>query len=123
MALRPYLLLALLSLLVPTIPAQASGSYPPNPPRLGGAALAKLDARAYTLGKALFTDRLTLPSEPPPGCDPAANLEILRVIQARLPERVAAEVDLPALAARLDSEQVHALVYYVGIRFRIAPTS
>ncbi len=116
-------LLALARRVASTAPAHASGSYPPNPPRLGGAALAKIDARAYTLGKTLFTDRLTLPAESPPGCDPAANLEILRVIQDRLPERVASEIDLPSLAPRLDTEQVNALIYYVGIRFRIAPDS
>lgn len=120
MAARP-LFFALALLLAPSVTARASGSYPPNPPRLGGAALARLDAKAYSLGKALFTDRLTLPAETPPGCDPVANLEILRVIQARLPARVASEVDLTALASRLDGDQVNALIYYVGIRFHIAP--
>jgi hypothetical protein len=97
----------------------ASGSYPPNPPRLGVAALAKIDAQAYNLGKALFIDRLALPETPPAGADPAANRARLASVQGKLPQRVRTEVDLPALAARLDSSQVDALLYYVGIRFRI----
>ncbi len=98
----------------------ASGSYPPNPPRLGGTALAQIDARAYNLGKTLFTDRLTLPDTPPAGANPAANLARLTDVQARLPERVRSEVDLPALASRLDGEQVNAIIYYIGIRFRVS---
>ena len=98
----------------------ASGSYPPNPPRLGGTALAKIDARAYNLGKTLFTDRLTLPDTPPAGANPAANLARLADVQSRLPDRVRSEVDLPALADRLDTEQVSAVLYYVSIRFRVS---
>lgn len=99
--------------------ANASGSYPPNPPRLGVAALAKIDAQAYNLGKNLFIDRLALPDTAPAGADPAANRARLEAVQAKLPDRVRTEVDLPGLAARLDSAQVDALLYYVGIRFRI----
>ena len=99
--------------------ARASGSYPPNPPRLGGAALSKIDARAYNLGKALFTERLALPDTPPTGCDPAANRARLDSVQSLLPERVRGELDLPALSSRLDAAQVDALLYYVSIRFRI----
>jgi hypothetical protein len=107
-------------LLASTTTLLASGSYPPNPPRLGGTALAKIDARTYNLGKTLFTDRLTLPETPPPGANPAANLARLADVQGRLPGRVRAEVDLTALATRLDSAQVDAVLYYVGIRFRVA---
>lgn len=126
MPLRPVLTAVasvLTTSLIPT--ASASGSYPPNPPRLGVAALAKIDAQAYNLGKTLFIDRLALPDATPPGADPAANRARLEAVQAKLPERVRTEVDLPALAARLDSAQVDALLYYVGIRFRIetAPAS
>jgi hypothetical protein len=98
---------------------QASGSYPPNPPRLGGVALAQIDASAYNLGKSLFLGRLSLPAASSAAGDPSASRERLTAAQSRLPERVRAEVDLPALAGRLDAAQVDALLYYVGIRFRI----
>ncbi|MBC8011536.1 MAG: hypothetical protein H7067_15735 [Burkholderiales bacterium] len=116
-------LLAVASLIATALssPANASGSYPPNPPRLGVAALAKIDAEAYNLGKTLFIDRLALPDTAPPGADPADNLARLEAVQGLLPERVRSEVDLPALAPRLDSAQVDALLYYVGLRFRIQP--
>jgi hypothetical protein len=100
-------------------PAFASGSYPPNPPRLGGAALARIDATAYNLGKTLFLDRLDLPSAPPAGANPEANRARLAAAQGLLPARVAAQVDLTALAERLTAEQVDALLYYIGIRFRV----
>ncbi len=119
MRLRSVLVLSTL-LIAPSAALLASGSYPPNPPRLGGSALSKIDARAYNLGKTLFTDRLTLPESSPAGADPAANLAKLNAVQQRLPERVRAEVDLPALASRLDANQVDAVLYYVGIRFRIS---
>lgn len=98
---------------------RASGSYPPNPPRLGGDALAKIDSVAYNLGKLVFTNRLELPGTPPPNVDPAANRARLSTIQTALPERVGQQVDLPALAERLNAEQIEALVYYLSIRFRI----
>lgn len=97
----------------------ASGSYPPNPPRLGGVALAQIDASAYNLGKSLFIARIELPDSPPPGADPVANRARLSAAQSVLPERVRGEVDLPGLAERLDAAQVDALLYYVGIRFRV----
>lgn len=119
MAIRPSLFLWTLPVLwMPG--ALASGSYPPNPPRLGGAALAKIDAPVYNLGKTIFTDRMALPADAPPGNDPAANLARLTAVQAQLPERVRTEVDLPALSTRLDTAQVDALLYYLQIRFRIA---
>jgi hypothetical protein len=109
--------------LLAAVPASAlaSGSYPPNPPRLGGAALAQIDARAYNLGKSLFIARIQLPESTPAGADPVANRERLTAAQALLPERVRAEVDLPAMAGRLESAQVDALLYYIGIRFRVTP--
>lgn len=119
MCLRSVLVFSTL-LIVSSASSLASGSYPPNPPRLGGPALSKIDARAYNLGKTLFTDRLTLPESSPAGANPAANLAKLNAVQQRLPERVRTEVDLPALASRLDASQVDALLYYVGIRFRIS---
>lgn len=113
--------LAFLTLLFSSsVSLPASGSYPPNPPRLGVSALSKIDARAYNLGKTLFTDRLTLPEAAIPGANPADNLAKLNSVQERLPERLRGEIDLPALAHRLDSSQVDALLYYVGIRFRIS---
>jgi hypothetical protein len=99
--------------------AQASGSYPPNPPRLGGAALSRIDAVAYNLGKNIFLDRLALPDATPADADPVANLARLDATQALLPPRVRAQIDLPAFAERLNTEQVDALLYYIGIRFRI----
>jgi hypothetical protein len=116
---RHHLVALALALASPAQTALASGSYPPNPPRLGGSALSKIDARTYNLGKTLFTDRLALPDESPADCDPAANLARLSAVQARLPERVRAEVDLATLAPRLNTAQVDALLYYVGIRFRL----
>lgn len=112
---------ALIGLLLAALPASAfaSGSYPPNPPRLGGAALAQIDAQAYNLGKSLFTSRINLPAATPDGADPAANRDRLAAVQALLPDRVRAEIDLPALADRLSAAQVDALLYYVGIRFRV----
>lgn len=99
--------------------AMASGSYPPNPPRLGGAALARIDANRYNLGKTLFLERLNLPSSAPAETNPDANRARLAATQNLLPERVSAQIDLPALAGRLSAEQVDALLYYIGIRFRI----
>lgn len=122
MPLRPAFVLlpaALIGGLAHVTPARASGSYPPNPPRLGGAALSKIDASAYNLGKSLFTGRLSLPDTPPVDGDPATNRSRLAEAQSRLPERVRGEVDLPGLADRLEAGQVDALLYYVSIRFRI----
>jgi hypothetical protein len=99
--------------------ARASGSYPPNPPRLGGAALSRIDAVAYNLGKNIFLGRISLSASAPVGADPVANRARLDATQALLPERVRSQIDRPAFAERLRTEQVDALLYYVGIRFRI----
>ncbi|MCU0794213.1 MAG: hypothetical protein MUE42_15495 [Opitutaceae bacterium] len=112
------LALAGLSIVAASHHAVASGSYPPNPPRLGGAALAQIDARAYNLGKSIFTSRLTLPATTV-AVDSAANRTRLAAAQSVLPDRVRSEIDLPALAERLDAAQVDALLYYIGIRFRV----
>jgi hypothetical protein len=81
--------------------------------------LAQIDARTYNLGKTVFLDRLSVPSSERPSAEAEANRVRLASVQALLPERVRAEVDLPALANRLDRDQLDALLYYVGIRFRV----
>ena len=117
-SLRSFALIVCTASVLPNM-ARASGSYPPNPPRLGGLALAQIDARTYNLGKTVFLDRLSVPSSERPSAEAEANRVRLASVQALLPERVRAEVDLPALANRLDRDQLDALLYYVGIRFRV----
>lgn len=99
---------------------QASGTYPPAPPRLPSEVLKSIDAEQYNLGKAVFTGRATT-AETAQGspAEQEARREKLASLLARLPERVRASTDLMDAASRLSDREADAVIYYAIRRFSL----
>lgn len=98
----------------------ASGTYPPAPPRLPADVLKSIDAELYNLGKALFSGR-SRPGDQPQGslAEQSSRRDRLAALQARLPDRVSATTELPALAPRLTDREADAIIYYATRRFHL----
>jgi hypothetical protein len=112
---RASLAAALLSL-VAMAPAFASGSYSnraPKPPAEGGAM--KLDREKYALGQKIYEGQTTLPMRNE--MQASAQMDRLKMLQAKLPADAGMKTDLVALAGKLMPQQLEALEYYVEHRF------
>lgn len=108
----PVLTLAALILVAPTR-GDASGSYTARPPQPG--AVGKADERAmYALGQRIYTEKLKLEESVP--TRPEEQMKRLKVLQEKLPEKVALEKNLTLLAGKLTEEQLVALEFYVNKR-------
>jgi len=108
------LCLAALLGVVATVPAFASGSYsgrPPKPPAAGGEM--KMDREKYGLGQKVYEGRMKLMG----GGDAGAQMERLKMAQAKLPADAMKVKDLPALAVKLSAVELDALEYFVSQRF------
>ena len=104
--------------------AQASGTYPPAPPRLRSEVIRDIDPEAYNLGKAIFVGRANLNAMAAAGSQEAANnRRELAAIVARIPERAREQLDIAALSRALDSSSTNALIYYLKLRFRLTEDS
>lgn len=102
---------------LPTL--QASGTYPPAPPRLRADVTRSVDPAAYNLGKAIFTGRAALEANPAATSDQVRALrERLTSIVERIPARARQEIDVNHLAPRLDAAAAEALFYYLELRFQ-----
>jgi hypothetical protein len=98
--------------------AFASGSYNARPPRVPAGQTAerggKIDKQKYALGKQIYTGKAKLTAQPT--AERAAQETRLRALQARLPAKVQADVNLPGLAGKLSTPELEALEYYVAQR-------
>lgn len=72
-----------------------------------------LDREKYTLGQKVYDGGAMTPGEG----DTDAQMERLKVVQAKLPADAAKMKDLVALAGKLSTEQLAALEYFVEQRF------
>lgn len=96
------------------VPASASGSYsgrPPKPPMAGGEM--KMDREKYGLGQKVYEGQTKLMG----GGDAGAQMERLKMAQAKLPADAMKMKNLPALAGKLSAAELDALEYFVGQRF------
>ena len=99
-----------------SLSAFASGSYNARPPRVPSDGTGKgVDSQKYALGKKIYTGKAKL--TPQTSVDRAAQERRLQELQARLPEKVRAEVNLPQYAGRLSGTELEALDYYVSRRY------
>lgn len=90
-----------------------SGSYMgrlPTPPS------ELIDSGKYELGKNLFLGKVVPNST---GKDRASQATILRDLQGKLPKKVQAAVNLPALAGKLSPQQLDSLGYYLSVRYKV----
>jgi hypothetical protein len=96
--------------------ALASGSYNARPPRVPAGDTPKgADSQKYALGKKIYTGKAKL--TPQTSVDRAAQERRLQELQARLPEKVRVEVNLPQYSGRLSATELEALDYYVARRY------
>ncbi len=113
---RVILLAALLGAAV-TVPAVASGTYsgrPPKPPAAAGSEM-KMDREKYGLGQKVYEGQMKLMG----GGDAGAQMERLKMAQAKLPADAMKMKDLPALAGKLSATELDALEYFVSQRFAV----
>lgn len=100
-----------------TVPAFASGSYsgrPPTPPaKAGGDMSMKMNREKYGLGQKVYDGQMKLRG----GGDAGAQMERLKMAQAKLSADAMKMKDLPALAGKLSAAELDALEYFVGQRF------
>lgn len=93
--------------------AVSSGSYSGRPPIPN----VSVDTDKYHLGKKLFAGKVAL------GEASAALLDQqkprLQELQKKLPENVQESVTLPAMAGKLNAQQMEALDYYISVRYKI----
>ena len=112
-SLRTAFFVGLLGAVVAT-PVFASGSYsgrPPKPPAAGGES--KLDREKYGLGQKVYEGQGKLMG----GGDASAQLDRLKMAQAKLPADAMKAKNLPALAGKLSAAELDALEYFVSQRF------
>jgi hypothetical protein len=96
--------------------AFASGSYNARPPRVpAGHGGSKTDSQKYALGKKIYSGKAKLATQA--SADRAAQERRLQELQARLPEKVRAKVNLPQYGGRLSAAELQALEYYVMHRY------
>ncbi len=110
-----------LALLCGALPlaAHASGSYtarPPRPPAQKDAATA-IDNEKYALGKSIYTGKAKLKATP--DASAAAQAVRLKELSGKLPKSSAKEAEkLASLAGKLSAQELEALEYYVGQRYK-----
>lgn len=105
-------LLALLYLLgSPSYHALASGSYAGRPPRPPDGK----NRVQYTQGKGIFTGKTELSEVG----DSAQQLVLLEDWQTQLPAKVQSRTSLRDMAGLLTEEQLSALGYYLGVRYKV----
>jgi hypothetical protein len=97
-------------------PAFGSGSYSNNAPKpradSGGM---KLDRDKYDLGQKIYDGQMALPARSE--AQAGAQMERLKMLQAKLPAETGMKKDLVALAGKLTAQQIEALEYFVEHRF------
>ena len=114
---KPILPLLLLCCTLP-LAAHASGSYtarPQRPPAPKDAATA-IDNEKYALGKSIFTGKAKLKAAP--DASAAAQSARLKELAGKLPKSAKEAGKLPELAGKLSAQELEALEYYVGQRYK-----
>ena len=71
----------------------------------------------YQLGKSIFIGKKKLPTEANNTKD--EQLKILVKVQEKLPSRVKKKYDVRTYAGRLSADELKALLFYLGKRYRI----
>lgn len=96
--------------------ALASGTHAnrmPKPP--SSKETEKLDREKYSLGQKIYNAKVKLMT----AGDAGAQMGRLKVLQARLPAKIAEKKNLVSLAGKLTAEQLEALEYFVQQRFPV----
>ena len=91
----------------------ASGSYPGKP----GKPPRTPDVNRYQLGKAIFTGKKKLAA-----ADDArkeAQSATIAKIESKLPAKVKRKYSVTGFAGKLSDKEMGALIYYLGVRYRI----
>ena len=76
------------------------------------------DMDIYKLGEKIYYNKVKLPTEPISEDKTTVQSIYLRAMTKGIPASVKKRVDKAKLAGRLDDEQLHALKYYLTIRFK-----
>ena len=97
--------------------ALGSGSYSYRPSR--GAS--GIDMAAYHRGKQIFTGQARSDNGASP-LPASQQEECLSKLQALLPQHARGSANLSQLAGKLSADQLKALEYYLGVRYRIKVT-
>lgn len=98
---------------------EASGTYPPAPPRLRADITNAIDPDVYNLGKLIYAGRAKLAGDHLTAQQVAENLRILRDVVSRIPERAQSKIEISQLARQLNDTEESALLYYLRLRFRL----
>lgn len=101
------------------VPVQASGTYPPAPPKLGEEVTRAIDPEVYNLGKSIYVGRAQLSGTALSNEQIAHKRQTLEQVVGQLPERAGAKLDVSDLASRLSEQEEAALLYYLKLRFRL----
>ena len=92
--------------------AEASGRY-----TAGRRAPPGVDPARYALGNDLFKGKVELSAVQ--AARQGRQSVRLTALQAALPKFAKRKADLPAMAGRLDAGQLDALIYFLGVRYKI----
>lgn len=103
--------------------AQASGTYPPAPPRLRADITQNVDPEMYNLGKLIYAGRAKLAGEGLSQDQISDNLRVLRDVVGRIPERAQSKIEILQLARQLNDQEESAFLYYLRLRFRLEEVS
>tara|TARA_R110002167_G_scaffold207423_1_gene411594 strand:+ start:17 stop:394 length:378 start_codon:yes stop_codon:yes gene_type:complete len=98
---------------------QASGTYPPAPPRLRADITKEIDPAAYNLGKLIFAGKAKLNGATIPAEVIRKNRETLNDVIGKIPDRAREQLSVETLAAQLNQDETDALLYYLQLRFRV----
>ncbi len=97
-------------------PAFASGTSAGRMPKPSNSKEAdKLDREKYGLGQKIYDGKVKVMASG----DAAVQMDKLKVLQGRLPAKVAKKKDLVSFAGKLTTEQLEALEYFVQQRFPV----
>lgn len=116
-------LFALLAFTLQPMTLDASGTYPPAPPRLRADITQQVDPELYNLGKLIFAGRAKLEGEQLPPQKVTENRTVFAAVISQLPERAQARLPVAELAAQLNDYEARALLYYLQLRFRLEEAS
>ncbi len=75
-----------------------------------------MDRASYQMGKMVFSGEFTVSERPG---EAAAQIRILRQLQAKLPLAARKRANLPAHPGKLSDEQLEALRYFLAKRYKV----
>ena len=98
---------------------QASGTYPPAPPRLRADITKEIDPLAYNLGKLIFAGKAKLNGATVSAELADKNRNVLNQVIEQIPDRAREQLSIDSLAPQLNQNETDALLYYLRLRFRV----